>query len=93
MLGLRFKVFRWMLDECIDALGEHAGDFDLDAFLQTLSARETGVISESWPWLKHEVMAEARRRGLPMAATVLEPGKQTSRLMAAVANIHREAQS
>ncbi len=91
-LGLRFSVWRWMLDECIDALGEHAGSFDLDGFLRELNDRQ-GVIADSWPWLKHQVIAEARRRGLPMAAAPIEPGKQTSRLMAAVANIHREAQS
>lgn len=69
-LGLRrLKVWRWMLDDCIGALGDHAEAFDIEAWLQVLDAREKNVVPEMWPWLKNELMAEARRRGLPMVAT------------------------
>ena len=69
-LGLRrFKVWRWMLDDCIAALGEHAEAFDIEAWLQQLDAKETRVIPDVWPWLKNELLAEARRRGLAAVET------------------------
>lgn len=66
-LGLRrLKVWRWMLDDLIDTLGDHAETFDIEAWLQALDAREKNVVPDVWPWLKNELIAEARRRGLPM---------------------------
>lgn len=94
-LGLRrFKVWRWMLDDLIDALGAHAETFDLDGWLQALDAKETRVISDSWPWLKTEMLAEAKRRGLPcVEASDRKPMfSQSSREMgeAVLANLNRE---
>lgn len=69
-LGLRrLKVWRWMLDDLIAALGDHADAFDLEAWLQALDAREKNVVPDVWPWLKTELIAEVRRRGLPMVET------------------------
>lgn len=71
-LGLsRLKVWRWMVDDCIRLLGDHAEAFDLVGFFQELDRRETRVIGVAWPWLREEVIAEAKRRKLPMASVVV----------------------
>jgi hypothetical protein len=93
----RFAVHRWMVDRLISMLGVHADAFDLDEWLMTGAAaradEEVAVIPDWWQWLQAETIREAQRRGLPIAAPEsLRLGKQTSRLMQAVANIHREAQ-
>jgi len=92
----RFAVHRWQVDELISMLGVHVDSFDLDEWLMTgaaaRAAEETTVIPDWWKWLKAETLAEARRRGLPLASTDTPSyGKQTSRLASALANIKREA--
>lgn len=94
-LGLRrIKVWRWMLDDLIAALGEHADAFDIMAWLQVLDAKETRGIPDVWPWLKNEMLAEARRRNVPMVETSDRKPmfSQTSKEMgeAVLANLKRE---
>lgn len=92
----RFVVFEWQLDELGRILGAHFDDFDLHAFFDSLcqSSRASGLVIPRegvWEWLQAQVLAEARRRGFPIASAAM--GKQTTRLATAVANIAREEAS
>jgi hypothetical protein len=56
-------------------LGSHFESFDLHAFFDDLSqqSRSSGLViakAEAWAWLQVEVLAEAKRRGFPMASAV-----------------------
>lgn len=71
----RFAVFEWQFDELSKMLGGHFEAFDIMAFLDGLSqkSRTDGLVipkAEVWPWLQAQVLAEAKRRGLPMASAV-----------------------
>ncbi len=71
-LGLRrLRVWRWMLDDLIGRLGEHAETFDLDAWFSALDRRDSAVIPTDgmWALIQAEFDAEVRRRGLPIAST------------------------
>jgi hypothetical protein len=92
--GQRFTVFEWQLDVLSKLLGRHFNDFDIHGFLDELDRRAASsdmVIPQrdSGVWLQAQVLAEAQRRGLPIAVSSVQAvaGKQTSRLAAAVANI------
>jgi len=68
----RFAVFEWQLDELSKVLGAHFEDFDLHAFFDALTqrSRADGLVipkPDVWNWLQAQVIAEAQRRGLPMA--------------------------
>lgn len=66
----RFAVFEWQLDELCAMLGPFAEDFDLHAFFNSLSQSPIVIPAtreDRWAWLKAQVEAEARRRGLPIA--------------------------
>lgn len=97
--GQRFVVFEWMFDDLCRLLGTHAEAFDLHTWFFTLDER--CVLENLVPpdrdggvWLKAETLIEAQHRGLPLhAPSGQQFGKQTTRLMQAVANIKREAQS
>ncbi len=70
----RFAVFEWQLDELSKMLGAHYEGFDLHAFFDTLSqqSRASGLViprSDSWGWLQAQVLAEAKRRHLPIASS------------------------
>jgi uncharacterized protein YdaU (DUF1376 family) len=69
----RFVVFDWQFDDLSKMLGPHFEAFGLDEFFDALSqqSRASGLVipkSEAWPWLQAQVLAEAQRRGLPMAS-------------------------
>lgn len=71
----RFAVFEWQLDELGKVLGSHLDAFDLHAFFDELSrqSRTDGLViptADVWLWLQAQVVAEARRRGLPMVVAV-----------------------
>lgn len=82
----RLRIFRWMVDDLIAALGAHLEAFDLDAWFQSVDEDESRVFPETWPWIKTELLAECRRRGLPIAEAP-QAGKLTTRLASAMANI------
>lgn len=68
----RFAVFEWQLDELSKTLGAHFENFDLHSFFDALSqkSRADGLVipkADVWEWLQAQVLAEAKRRGLPMA--------------------------
>jgi uncharacterized protein YdaU (DUF1376 family) len=70
--GQRLTVFEWQLTELMKLLGPHTDAFDLHAWFFTADgkAMASGVVKKPrdwWPWLFEETVAEAIRRGLPMA--------------------------
>lgn len=70
--GQRFIVFDWMLEDLSRLLGAHTEDFDLHGFFFELDAKVAGenvVIPQrdGGRWLQAQVLAEAIRRGLPVA--------------------------
>lgn len=91
----RIDLHRWQLDALIASLGPHAADFDLDAWVLNLSALADaqGLVIDKrtlWPWVQSQLREEVGRRGLAVATPVDTAdrfGKQTSRLLQAVANI------
>lgn len=70
-LGLqRLKIWRWMVEEFIDRLGEHADSFDLDAWIQQQDRTEQRAIGGNWgAYWSTAFDAEIRRRGIPLAST------------------------
>lgn len=96
--GQRFTVFEWQLDDLTRMLGEHTDAFELDRWFFDLDAQAhaNGLVipqRDNGAWLQAQTLAEARRRGLPIAAAVVPTaGKLTTRLAAAMENIRREAQ-
>lgn len=67
----RFVVFEWQLDDLGRMLGSHLDAFDLHQFFDDLSkqSRDAGLVIpklEVWTWLQRQVLAEAKRRGLPI---------------------------
>lgn len=89
----RIDLHRWQLEALVQSLGPHAATFDLDAWvldLSTLADKQGLVIDKRtlWPWVQAQLRAEVERRGLAVASGDENRfGKQTSRLMQAVANI------
>lgn len=90
----RIDLHRWQIDALIAALGPHAATFDLDAWVLDLSkmADARGLVLSKqtlWPWVQAEFRAECDRRQLPTAVASEQPqfGKQSSRLLAAVAKL------
>lgn len=78
--GQRLAVFEWMLDDLRRMLGPHFDAFDVHEWFYTLDAK---IVSQALVlpprdgglWLKSETLAEASRRGLPIA-TAAEPPSQ-----------------
>lgn len=68
----RFVVFRWMFEELAAMLGPHTDGFRLDEWFYTLAERadQSGLVipGDSWKWLQAQTLAEAQRRGLPIAS-------------------------
>ncbi len=77
----RFAVFEWQLDELSKVLGAHFETFDLHAFFDGLTqqSRASGLVIPKagvWEWLQAQVVAEASRRGLPIASSVVAPSNK-----------------
>ncbi len=84
--GQRFVVFDWMLEDLGRTLGEkHLNEFDIDTWLWTLNEK---AVSENvvkakndwWPWIQAELIAEAKRRGLPVDSpnAISEQGRKNA---------------
>lgn len=74
----RFAVFEWQLDELSKTLGPHFEAFGLDEFFDRLTqqSRKDGLVipkDERWEWLQAELLAEVKRRGLPIASSAPTP--------------------
>lgn len=91
----RFAVFEWQLDELSKTLGPHFEAFDVHAFFDRLSqqSRADGLVipkADVWEWLQAQVLAEAKRRGLPIAGTApvrdraAEERAQDERILASI---------
>ena len=70
--GQRLVVFDWMLDNLMRLLGSHANAFDLHDWFFKLDerARRTDQVipqRDGGAWLEAQTLAEAKRRGLPIA--------------------------
>lgn len=81
--GQRFVIFDWMLEDLSRILGPHTDAFNLHEWFYGLDARavaEALVIPkpEQWPWIQAELVAEAGRRGLPVASAVLTAPRKTT---------------
>jgi uncharacterized protein YdaU (DUF1376 family) len=72
----RLRIFRWMLDDMLAMLGDHAEAFDLDKWLITLDASPGLLPVELWPWIKEQVLEQAAIRGYGAAET--GPKKKTA---------------
>ena len=71
--GQRFVVFEWQLDDLSRMLGPHTDDFDLHSWFFDLDAkavRENELVPQrdGGHWLQAKTLAEAIRRGLPIAS-------------------------
>ena len=77
--GQRLTVFEWQLEDCLRTLGPHADTFDVHEWFFAVDAKalNEGVVipkRETGDWLIHQLVAEARRRGLPLTlATIDQP--------------------
>lgn len=94
--GQRLTVFEWMFDDCCKTLGPLTDGFGLDEWFWSLDeqAAKFGLVipqRDGGAWLQSQLVAEAQRRGLPVAVAGPAVGKQTTRLQAALANIKAEA--
>lgn len=72
--GQRFVVFEWQLDDLRRMLGAHVEPFDLHAWFFDLDAKAAAAElavpqRDGGKWLHDETLAEAIRRGLPVAAS------------------------
>jgi uncharacterized protein YdaU (DUF1376 family) len=95
--GQRFAVFEWMLDDLRRMLGEHADTFDLHAWFFDLDAKAaaSGLVvpqRDGGKWLQESTMAEAIRRGLPVAAPA-KIGKTAGNMAAAARFVARGRES
>ena len=93
--GQRVTVFEWMLDDCLKTLGPYADAFDLHAWFFELDAhaQQTEVVipqRDSGAWLQQQLLAEATRRGLPIASSL---GKFSTRMARALAAIEAETRA
>lgn len=76
--GQRIVVFEWQLDNLTRMLGAHADAFQLDAWFDALDARavqsrEVIPQRDKGAWLEAQTLAEAKRRGLPIASADEKP--------------------
>lgn len=93
-VGQRLTVFDWMLDDLSRMLGPHLEAFHVDEWFCTLDARcvADGTIPperDNGAWLKAETLAEAQRRGLPLAIATAVGGKSATRRDAVLAELKR----
>ena len=78
--GGRFVVFDFMLDDLRKMLGPHLESFDLHEWFFTLAAKADAAHivvpqRDGGKWLMEQTMAEAVRRGLPVAIASTGTGK------------------
>lgn len=97
--GQRIVVFEWFLERAEKILGaKQLDDFDIHEWFFALDAQAVAaqmVIPDrdNGAWLASQLVAEAQRRGLPMAvAEAPALGKLSQRMAQLVVNARREAQ-
>ncbi len=93
--GQRLTVFEWMLDDCAKTLGPLTDAFHLDEWFFALDAElvKTAIViqkRDGGVWLQAQLVAEAQRRGLPIAVAAPPPSKRTAQLAHTIATIARE---
>jgi len=70
--GQRLTVFEWQLTDCENTLGPHVEQFRLDEWFHDVDARAVrdGLVipkRDGGVWLQQQLVAEAQRRGIPLA--------------------------
>jgi hypothetical protein len=61
------KIWRWMLENFMAALGDRLDAFDLDAWVRQVDEAETRIVTgEWWDYWQAAFNAEVKKRGLPM---------------------------
>lgn len=94
--GQRLTVFEWFLSKAEQVLGAHLEAFDIHAWFFDVDtkAAQSGLVipsRDNGAWLESQLIAEAQKRGLPVAVAGPVLGKQTTKLASALANITAEA--
>jgi len=85
-----------MVDLLTKLLGEYTEDFDLHQWFLDLDdkARRSDMVipqRDGGAWLHDQTLAEAQRRGLPIAAVGITSSKLTMRMAAMVSKARTEA--
>jgi hypothetical protein len=93
--GQRLTVFEWMFDDCVKTLGPLTEAFHLDEWFGALDAALVNAAivlqkRDGGAWLQAQLVAEAERRGLPIAVAPPPPSKRSAQLAHTVATIARE---
>lgn len=93
--GQRFSVFEWQIDKLSQMLGNNTESFDLQQWFFDLDeqARRSDLVipqRDGGEWLLAQTLAEAQRRGLPIASSQPNLGKSNTRLAIALARIAAE---
>jgi uncharacterized protein YdaU (DUF1376 family) len=88
--GQRFVVFEWMYDNLRQMLGPHFEAFDVHAWFYNLDAKAEAANlvvpqRDGGKWLMDQTLAEAIRRGLPVAASSQGGSSKTAGNAAALA--------
>lgn len=81
--GQRFVVFEWQVEQLARLLGPLLDDFDLYEWFFTLDARvakspEIIPQRDGGVWLQAQTLAEAHRRGMPVADGTVEAPRSSS---------------
>ena len=79
----RLHLHRWQIEELINALGPHVDGFDLDLWLDGLSAQLDAeglalVAKERWSWVQSQLVRELERRGIKRAVEGTVPAQKTT---------------
>lgn len=94
--GQKLTVFEWMLDECMKTLGSFTEQFDLHSWFfeldsQAMTANLVIPKRDGGVWLHEQLLAEIRRRGLPITVATSKPGSASETEIAAImAEIRRQ---
>lgn len=89
-VGQRLTVFEWMLDDLRRMLGAHFNEFNMDEWFYDLDAKSAraGIVipqRDGGKWLQEQTLAEASRRGLPIAVALTQGSSKTAGNAAAIA--------
>lgn len=89
-MGLRkLKIWRWMIESFMGALGDRLAEFDLDGWIQQVDASETRVITgDWWDYWRAAFNAEVKNRAIP--TFVPEPiGKAATKRESVLSELRR----
>lgn len=93
--GQRFTVFEWQFDDLRKMLGSHTEAFDLHSWFFDLDAKalKTDQVippRDGGKWLQAQTLAEAKRRGLPIADGTAPKMSEAEEVAAILAEVKRQ---